>query len=41
VEELLHVQRWIGEALDQKKEEKRKTLAERISLMQRELSNLK
>lgn len=40
-EELLHIQRWIHEIMDQKKDEKRKTLAEKIALMQRELSNLK
>lgn len=40
-EELLHIQRWISEIIDLKKEEKRKTLAEKISMMQRELSNLK
>lgn len=41
VDELLHVQRWIGELLTQKKDEKRKTLEDQIKQMQNQLHNLK
>lgn len=41
VDELLHVQRWIGELLTEKKEEKRKALEDQIKQMQNQLHNLK